>query len=490
LIPSGIRPAAPLAVIGATLAGSRAAAYALGLRFDASEAAAFWHFVEPELLRTRLIESVFYLHAQPPLFNLWLGVYHKVFGVAMPVAFGVTYAALGVVLAWHMFGLARRLGVGSWPAAVGVAVFCASPAVLLHEHFLLYTYPVAVLLTWSAVRLHRALETGRERDWYLVALPLATLVLLRALFHPVWLAAVLAGLALVTRRAPGGLRPLVRPALVALLAVGAVLAKNQIVFGRPTLSSFAGMNLSRTVLDRTEWDTLTALVDEGALSPWALTGGFQPLGDYWPPPPAAPTGIPLLDRPTKADGSVNLHHAAYLDVSDQLARDSLTVIARHPGVYLASVAQNLGQTLHPASTYAPLLDARARLAPLVRFYEPALGWVPALGPMGVWPVLLPLVLVLHAAWLWRRRSARDPAWVTTVFMAGTVLYVWIIGSLMERTENQRFRFEVDPLIWVLVVSAAARLVAGRRLDTGRHTAPGTADGSPAETVTLPESRAR
>jgi hypothetical protein len=53
---------------------SRAAAYAAGVRFDSSPLAFCWQLVDPDLLRTRLLESLFYLHGQPPLFNLYLGV--------------------------------------------------------------------------------------------------------------------------------------------------------------------------------------------------------------------------------------------------------------------------------------------------------------------------------------------------------------------------------------------------------------------------------
>jgi hypothetical protein len=57
--------------------GVRTFAYARGLRFDASDAGAFRHFIEPGLLRERLVESLWHLHAQPPLFNAWLGVYPR-----------------------------------------------------------------------------------------------------------------------------------------------------------------------------------------------------------------------------------------------------------------------------------------------------------------------------------------------------------------------------------------------------------------------------
>jgi hypothetical protein len=451
------RPAAgagarsPVAMLAGLFVGVRVFAHARGLRFDASEAAQFWHFIEPQLLRERLAESLWHLHAQPPLFNAWLGAFHKLFGEALPLAFGAAYLGLGVMLCVQMLRLGCALGVPAWPRAIGAAIFCTSPAVLLYEHFLLYAYPVAVLLTWSAARLHQALERGRERDWWAFAATVVALVLMRALYHPAWLALALAGAAWASWRLQGSVRPVARPALVALLMVGAVLAKNYAVFGALTLSTFGGMNLSRVVLDRMDQGERAAWVADGTLSPWAEAGAFRPLAAYTPPPKLTPTGVPLLDRPFKADGAANFHHRAYVDISAALLRDSLVVVRERPWHYARSVWENLKQSLHPASSYAPLADARTRIDPLVRVYEPLMGWVVLLGPWGAWPVLLPLVLLSAAATLWRDRTVPDARWMVTAYLVGNIVYVIAVGALMERTENQRFRFDVDPMIWMLLI---------------------------------------
>jgi hypothetical protein len=463
------------AALAGLFVGVRVWAWGRGLRFDASEAAGFWHFIEPALLRERLAESLWYLHAQPPVFNAWLGAYHKLFGEALPIAFGLTYLALGVALCVQMLHLGRLFGVPPWPRSVGVAVFCMSPAVLLYEHFLLYAYPVAVLLTWSAVRLHRALERGRARDWWVFVAAVTTIVLMRALYHPLWLVSVVILAAWASTRLGGSARALAGPALLALLLVGAVLVKNHALFGRATLSSFAGMNLSRVALDRMAPADRAARIAAGTLSPWAATGGFRPLSAYVPAPRVPVTGVPLLDRPVKEDGSNNFHHRAYVEISAQLARDSLAVIRADPLTYARAVMENLRQTLHPASTYAPLAEARARIQPLVSVHEPLTGWLPFLGPRGIWPVALPLVMLATVAALWRQRATPDARWVVTAYVTGTIAYAIGVGALMERTENQRFRFDVDPLIWLLLLALATRgwlgwrqKCAGRVGKTGVH----------------------
>jgi hypothetical protein len=48
--------------------------YLAGVRFDTTSLVWFWQFLDPELLKCRFLESIFYLHAQPPLFNILLGL--------------------------------------------------------------------------------------------------------------------------------------------------------------------------------------------------------------------------------------------------------------------------------------------------------------------------------------------------------------------------------------------------------------------------------
>src|SRR5258707_6743692 len=52
---------------------SRVLYYWAGVRFDARPIDHFFQFLDPELLRYRLLESLLYLHIQPPGLNLAVG---------------------------------------------------------------------------------------------------------------------------------------------------------------------------------------------------------------------------------------------------------------------------------------------------------------------------------------------------------------------------------------------------------------------------------
>lgn len=63
-----------VAVVGVFVA-SRLIAHAAGLRFDAATLGGYFQYLDPQLLlRTDLVDAVWHLHVQPPLYNLLLGV--------------------------------------------------------------------------------------------------------------------------------------------------------------------------------------------------------------------------------------------------------------------------------------------------------------------------------------------------------------------------------------------------------------------------------
>jgi len=110
-----------------------------------------------QLLKDRLFESLYYLHIQPPLFNLLLGVNLKLFPSRFDGAMHVEYLALGLTATIALFLLLRQLGLPALVSAVIASVFCVAPATLLYENWLFYEYPTMTWLLLAAVALHRFL---------------------------------------------------------------------------------------------------------------------------------------------------------------------------------------------------------------------------------------------------------------------------------------------------------------------------------------------
>ncbi len=430
---------------------ARVYAYARGVRFDASPFRGFWHLVDADLLRERLGESILYLHSQPPLFNLWLGVYAKLFAdeAAFTCAFALSYLALSALHAFLLVRLARVLGLSGWLAFLPAALFCASPAVLLYENFLFYSHPVSVLLSASAYLLYRLLHTARARDAWLMAIVLLAVVLMRSLFHPLFLVCVGGALIWGLRRHAAAVQRALVPFACATLIVLGLLAKNQVLFGSFALSSWGGMSLARVVLDRTPQEQRSAMIARAELSPLAAVSGFKALARYPVAPELLlPSGIPLLDRAFKLDGQPNFHHRAYVAISQTLARDAVRVARSAPAIYLTSVRENLAQSGKSAWTYRPLSEQKRRISGYVRRYTAVLGWLPGLGATSYLSVLALALYGLLAA-----RGQRDARAGLLRYLSFCALYVVFVGALFERSENQRFRLLVDPFLLLLACAA-------------------------------------
>jgi hypothetical protein len=430
---------------------ARLYARAAGVGFDTSPFRGFWHLIDADLLRARLGESLFYLHSQPPLFNLWLGLYAKLCPdeASFALAFALSYLALGALHALLLVRVAHALGVRGWLAFLPAALFCASPAALLYENFLFYSHPVLVLVSASAYLLYRLLNSGRPRDAWLLASSLLAIVLMRSLFHPLFLPC--AGLAAVfgLRGCAGAVRRALLPFACAGLLVLALLAKNQILFGSFSLSSWGGMSLARVVLDRTPPAQRSAMIAGAELSPLAAVSGFKALARYpLAPELLSPRGIPLLDRTAKLDGQPNFHHHAFVAISQTLARDAVRVVRSSPAIYQRSVRENLAQSGKSAWTYRPLVEQRRRIAGYVRGYTAALGWFPGLGATNFLTVLALAFYGFLAA-----RGEREERAGLLRYMSFCALYVVFVGALFERSENQRFRLLVDPFLLLLALHA-------------------------------------
>jgi hypothetical protein len=450
---------------------TRVAYWAAGVRFDLVPLAGFWQFIEADLLRGDLLRSVWHLHSQPPLFNLFLGVVLKLCQGWEAAAFHGAYLGFGLVLALSLCALQLRLGVPRILATGLTLVFVASPACILYENWLFYDYPVLTLLTVSALFLHRFVDGGRLRDGVVFFALLAALVLVRGLFHLGWLA-LLAGL--LTVLWPAGRRRVLLASGAPLLVAFLWYARTFVLFGSFTGSTWLGMNFSDITTLKVPRAERTRMVADGVLSPLALIKSFSPVDVYRPYVPfPEPAGVPVLDRERKASGAPNLNHRAYIPVARQYLRDALTVLRRRPGAYADGCFEAWVRYSFPASESDWLAGNRSKIAALDRLYATAIcgrfvydRWPPSpevvsparemsrgrkLANAGMFLLVgCPLLIVYGLVLTWRALRHGDRATgLVLLFLCLTLLYVTVVGNALEVGENYRNRFSVSACYVVL-----------------------------------------
>ncbi len=491
----------PLLCVVAAFAVSRILYWLAGVRFDTYANVHLMHFIPADLLRSRLWETVFHLHDQPPLFNLFLGAVYSLFPGFAPQAFHAVFLALGLALAVSMHCVMTRLGVSPRFSAALTILFTISPACVLFENLLMYSYPVTALIGGAALFLLRFLEKGRFRDAAIFFSLLASVALMRSMYHLLWFL-LFPALLIVFRRRQW--KPVLLAAALPFLAVFFLYAKNLYLFGSFNGSSWMGMSLSKLTSMRLSEDERIDLIRQGKLSELSLLPPFKALwfySQYSDIPKFRKTGVPVLDLEFFPDIGNNWNNAAYLAISDQYRKDALTVMKTRPGVYLKGVGESFIRFFFPSSDWFHIYasaDNAGKITPVERFFDTALygqffgAIVPGLtadvdqsyfsvpGHMGFFILLGFLLACGWGAWFvfgrLRGGHSGDPATLAVMYMLICIFYTALVGNMLEVGENYRFRFDVDPLVLILFGMFASDVA--RRL---RH--PEKPRGHPANGVT-------
>ncbi|HVB06943.1 MAG TPA: hypothetical protein VNF07_11920 [Acidimicrobiales bacterium] len=480
-------------VVAAVETAASALFFALGVRPNRSLYALTgpWQVLDRFYLQHHLWQSLFDLHVQPPLYNLLVGGYIAVGSGGAEFAMLAVNLLLGLVLVCSTYLLLVELEVPVAPSAALAAAVALAPSTLLYESWEFYTFPTAALLSLACYCGVRALGRGGLRPALGCAAAASGVVLLNSTFQWPWLVVLLAPLAVKLRRSPR----LVALALSPLLVVGALYVKDAVVFGSDSTSSMLGMNLSKTALLTAPPGLVSSLVSEHKLSPIALQPPFQPVSVYEPQFVAPTTRrAPVLREVLKRDRvGPNLNNAAIVPISSVYLRADLTFIAGHPLDYLASITRGVRLWLVPSEEYVFLDPNESRIAPYVDFVDRYLllqptRWngtgytppTPGAGQLSYGALLadgLSLLGLPLLAWRSRERARRWALFLIWV----TIAYAFVLTSLVEYGENNRFRFDLGslPLVGAVVVLAELlRRRAVRRAGEGHPAALSASSGTP------------
>ena len=466
---------------------------ATGQRFSTFYLDIAWQLIPVETLRADPIGSTWYLHIQPPLWNLTVGSILRWSPLPDAISLQALQFVCGVLLAGMIAAVMHRLGARSWIAVLLAVAATVHPDVIGNAFAPTYELPTATLLVafvW--------LVTSPRRDpwWFAGVCSLATATALtRSLYHPLWVVVVLLVVGW-TVRGRIGWKTLMVGAAIPMIGIGGWMLKNEVLFGRATLSSWFGMNLQRAVIPVLPADELAALHDSGQVSAVAMAG---PFGNYGLYAAAMPPCAPAHDHPATAEpvrvGEVvvpNFNYECFLPVYDQAGADAWAVIKASPSSFIQgrlwSARTWFALNSAPESSSSFVMRSLDRVDKIAGVAVPGVistrGWgTPIYGtleaPAHFSLTLVALtILVLAGAgvrvWrLLRRRlvrpiSARDLAIVLVGFI---VAWTFASGIVFELGEQARFRTMVDPLVISfggLAVLDLVRLWRVRRRDGREH----------------------
>ncbi|MCX5772694.1 MAG: hypothetical protein NTZ09_20815, partial [Candidatus Hydrogenedentes bacterium] len=279
MLNSARKPALAICLIHVAVA---LAYHAIGFAPTLAPETGQWHLLPADLLRADLATSLYDLHAQPPLYNAYAGLFAKLFYPRQFDAMFFAQVILGGLIAAMTYprvlrwgraparpggGGARRLfgRAGARPhrlnwtrrprfAFIAGLFLALNPALFLYEH-LGYETLTAFGLTLTVFLFSLHDRTGRASMLAAAVAALALTTLVRSSYHPALLVPVIALACIAAREPKAGHSPqkpgavptswkrvLAVSILIALVPL-AWCAKNQARFGFFGSSSWAGQNL-------------------------------------------------------------------------------------------------------------------------------------------------------------------------------------------------------------------------------------------------------
>jgi hypothetical protein len=458
---------APIAAVGLSFIVSRLLYLQAGLRFDNTPPKYYYQFIDPQLLETRFWESIWYLHSQPPLLNVLTGLLYQVFSPQSRI-YQLLFSALGFVLSFLFYWLGLRLGLKKWVSAILTIWFMVSPATVLYENLYFYTYLTAILLVFAALVLSKFVETDNFWWGFGFCNALAGLCLTWAIFHLLWMITAILLVAVFYRNR----RKLIMASLIPLLLVFGWYTKNYFLFGTFNASSWVGMNLSHvTFLSPLTPLSVRKELEQGGLTHYPPKDAFRQFRDFdglIPIPPRR--GIPVLDEQLTSTEAVNFNNPFYLQLSKLMLKDAMYFIRVRPDLYLASVKQGLTVYFHSSTDYLLLKN---KPTPQLEswwdkiFYGQLSGyqgdydnrWKTSPRYVGWFLVLAYIAAIGYGVNVFLVRDRYNPVFVTVImFMTFTILYFTFMANFLDLGENNRFRFTIDPLIFLLFVKLLQNLV--------------------------------
>lgn len=412
----------------------------------------FWQTLSLYHLRTNLGESLWYLHAQPPLFNLLGGLlaplypYHLEAWLWLNVFLGGVMAGLAYLLAAHF--TPRRNVALAWASLISL-----NPALFLYEAYLLYAVLTAFLVIASVACVLWHQHTRSAWALYAFVGALNALILTRSAYHLALLPVALAWVGLVAARG-ARLRTLLVCAALCSVSVG-WYAKNQALFGFFGASSWSGSSLWKIVSSPYDQEALRTLAEAGVIDRMvAEIPAFQLPSAYARFGFNQTSSVAVLARDDYNNINIPAISAAY-------GRNALALIRHNPLSYAQAVISAFGYYCLPSAHYGHLYF---NLKKVVDPTQPALrGW--QVLETALTALLLPGALLLYAVTLagqCARRGCKQ-TWPQVdgvlLWCFGFIAYSAVTTSMLEIGENNRFKFEVEMLIWLFIPYVLSRLRA-------------------------------
>ncbi len=454
-------------LMSGTFFGSRILFWHAGVKFNTIPLSTFWQYLDVTILSGNLLEGVYYLHSQPPLFNLFLGGVLKLFPNNNNYFFHAAYLLFGFVIYCGIYHILYSKIYSQCWSFVLATIFILTPEAVLYENWLMYTWLIAAFLVAAAYAVMKYENTLDPKFALLFVLLISLLCLTRSAFHPLYLAFsifLLVGIKSEYRRV------IYFFSGTALALVGMLLLKNLLLFGFFGSSSWLGMNMwtitPKSVIHRMKADNM--FYEIAKKEPFLSISGYP---EKYSIVPEKYSGLQQLTNEYKVNGKRNYNHYGYIGLSRDYQELSLKIISYDFIGYLRNVFKGWMVYSKPAWQFMPLaenrmaIDSYIDLSSLLKLRLNMEKYM--LGDRAEKEVPFSSYLLMPAVFLVILCGAikkivykikfKERIGVFNVFILVTILYLAVVVIFFQFGENNRMRVMSDPLIYIAVILAVNEL---------------------------------
>jgi hypothetical protein len=479
-----------------------------GVNFEISDN--LWQLLDGEVLRTDPLRSLYFLHAQPPLFNALYAASLNLPASVGPLFLQIVYGLSSIVMTVIFHFFLRRFGYGPVVAAVGAAGFSALPQILIYENMFHYAHLEATLVLCAMYFAATYLSGHRLGALVGFACCLVALALLRSLFHLAWVAVALLEIWHLGRPRPGRILPSLLVVVAAIATVTSLYVKNLVEFGVFSPSSWQGLNTVTMTLPVRAGDAgaFPAVADDfrgrlarGEFSSSASLAFAAP--NFWAGWASVAKGCEAGENPApalcsmkKSNGGDNFNNIAIIRYSKELSGDAVRAVRLYPAFYVRRVASSFMTFFGtPSWSYAlpgPALQAYGKAWDRLMMFQPNRAFSPershdtglvllasrflsASLPLCAFVLVGSIFIVIRGAaegvgYLRGRRQAAD--WIFPMLVVGLFL---VLPNVINGGETDRIRYSIEPVLLLSWAGGAIMLWRAFRRRTSQRRGGGLRD---------------
>lgn len=423
-----------------------------------------YQLLDPFWLKENLFESLFYLHSQPPLFNLLFGVGEYILGPFARIFFNILFILLSFITIVYAYKVLLILRINKALSFLVIFVYLISPATMLYENWFFYTQIIVFLLILAIHYLLKFINTSNYSYLKIYFYAIALVTLFSAFFHLIWLFILYLIPILIVER---GRKKILFQTILPFIIVLSVYLKNFILFDNFSTSSWLGLNLSRIATRFIDKDIKLELIQNNIISKASLFRGFpdkqtfEKIKELYP---YNKVGITVLDKEYKKSNQINFNNSIFIKLSKDALKDNLYLIKSYFPEYMLSVKESILLYFKSPTDYGHLESNRNLIPMYNKFFDSFFYGSGKYTKTGLLSLIIISSIVVLTIFSLSIIISDKKKFLFLLFSLINIIYVFIISSFLEYGENNRFRFYNELYFYLLVAVTISILIKNRNKD--------------------------